>query len=138
MKLKKRYLFSLLIITGLFALPAHADDTVSQEDHPMGYYIQQEQKAILAQENLPAPQPQIAPLTPETETEDTVTPTNSTSSSDVHISALSSTLNANDTSLPRRDVVDIASHQYWMTQADFNALKSAGVKTIVVKLTQGT
>ncbi len=140
MKLKKRYLFPILIITGLFALPAHADDTVSQVDHPMGYYIQQEQEAVLAQENLPAPQPQIAPLTPETETEDTVTPTNSTSSETVHVRALSTAvpmLNSNDGSLPRRDVVDIASYQYWMKQTDFNALRSAGVKTVVVKLTEG-
>lgn len=36
------------------------------------------------------------------------------------------------------DAVDVASHQSWMTQADFNALKAQGVKTIVVKLTEGT
>lgn len=36
------------------------------------------------------------------------------------------------------DAVDIASYQYWMTQADFNALKTQGVKTIVIKLTQST
>lgn len=47
-------------------------------------------------------------------------------------------LNSNDNSLPRKDAVDIASYQSWMNQADFNALKAAGVKTIVVKLTEGT
>lgn len=39
---------------------------------------------------------------------------------------------------PRVDVVDIASYQSGMTQRDFNALKAVGVKTIVVKVTEGT
>ncbi|GBG96508.1 GH25 family lysozyme [Lactococcus termiticola] len=47
-------------------------------------------------------------------------------------------LSSSDSSLPRKDAVDIASYQSWMNQADFNALKSAGVKTIVVKLTEHT
>ena len=47
-------------------------------------------------------------------------------------------LDSNDSSLPSRDVIDVASYQSWMTQADFNAVKSQGVKTVVVKLTEGT
>lgn len=45
---------------------------------------------------------------------------------------------SNDDSLPRRDVVDISSWQSWMTQNDFNLLKSQGVKAICIKLTEGT
>ena len=47
-------------------------------------------------------------------------------------------LSSADSSLPRKDAVDIASYQSWMTQNDFNQLKAQGVKTIVVKLTQAT
>lgn len=47
-------------------------------------------------------------------------------------------LSPNENGLPSEDAVDIASHQSWMTQADFYSLKSQGVKTIVVKLTEGT
>lgn len=36
-------------------------------------------------------------------------------------------------SVPRTDVVDIASYQGWMTQANFNTLRSLGVKGAVVK-----
>ncbi|WP_434716852.1 GW dipeptide domain-containing protein [Lacticaseibacillus paracasei] len=43
-----------------------------------------------------------------------------------------------DQSVPRTDVVDVASYQDWMTQADFNALHAFGVKGAVVKATQGT
>ncbi|GBG96536.1 GH25 family lysozyme [Lactococcus termiticola] len=46
-------------------------------------------------------------------------------------------LSSNDNSLPRRDAVDIASYQSWMTQADFNSLKASGVKSIVVKISEG-
>ncbi|WP_396425274.1 GH25 family lysozyme [Lactococcus cremoris] len=45
---------------------------------------------------------------------------------------------SDNTSLPRKDAVDISSHQSWMVQADFNAIKAAGVKTIIIKLTEGT
>ncbi|MQW23312.1 MULTISPECIES: GH25 family lysozyme [unclassified Lactococcus] len=47
-------------------------------------------------------------------------------------------LSSADSTLPRTDVVDIASYQSWMTQADFNSLKAQGVQTVVVKLTEGT
>ncbi len=125
MKLKKRYLFSLLIITGLFALPAHADDTVSQVDHPMGYYTQQEtqEEASSSAQN-----------TEENETSNAPQARSFSAAS----ASVPSNLSSNDTSLPRRDAVDVSSYQSWMTQADFNSLKASGVKTIIVKLTEGT
>lgn len=33
--------------------------------------------------------------------------------------------------------IDVASYQSWMGQSDYNALKAAGIRTIVVKLTEG-
>lgn len=125
MKLKKRYLFSLLIITGLFALPAHADDTVSQEDHPMGYYIQQEtqEEASSSAQNTEENESSNAPQARSFSAASASVPSN---------------LSSNDTSLPRRDAVDVSRYQSWMTQADFNSLKASGVKTIIVKLTEGT
>lgn len=42
-----------------------------------------------------------------------------------------------DTTRPRVDVVDVASYQSAMTQSDYNKLKAAGVKTVIVKSTQG-
>ncbi|MBD5854201.1 GH25 family lysozyme [Lactococcus lactis] len=142
MKLKKSHIIPLILLSGLLiAKPVFAEDNVSQDDHPMGYYIKQEQEALLAQKNLPAPQTQVAPATPEDdETENTVTPTQTLPSSAIHVRMLSTAapmLNSNTSSLPRRDAVDIASYQNWMNQADFYALKSAGVKTVVVKLTEG-
>ncbi|MDR2833830.1 MAG: family 25 glycosyl hydrolase, partial [Streptococcaceae bacterium] len=53
----------------------------------------------------------------------------------VQVNPLVSATNPN---LPRKDVVDIASYQSWMTQNDFNQLKAQGVKTVVVKLTEAT
>ncbi|MDR1567993.1 MAG: lysozyme [Streptococcaceae bacterium] len=47
-------------------------------------------------------------------------------------------LSSDDASLPRKDFVDIASWQSWMTQADFNNLKNRGVKGVCIKLTQDT
>lgn len=47
-------------------------------------------------------------------------------------------LSSSDTSLPRKDFIDIASYQNWMTQADFNQLKKLGVKGVCVKLTEAT
>ncbi|NLS61996.1 SH3 domain-containing protein [Lactiplantibacillus plantarum] len=43
-----------------------------------------------------------------------------------------------DTTRPRVDVVDVASYQSTMAQSDFNKLKAAGVKTVIVKSTEGT
>lgn len=42
-----------------------------------------------------------------------------------------------DTTRPRVDVVDVASYQSEMTQSDYNKLKAAGVKTVIVKSTEG-
>nr|WP_253954389.1 GH25 family lysozyme [Lactiplantibacillus pentosus] len=42
-----------------------------------------------------------------------------------------------DTTRPRVDVVDVASYQSAMTQSDYNKLKAAGVKTVIVKSTEG-
>ncbi|MHA3852442.1 GH25 family lysozyme (plasmid) [Lactiplantibacillus plantarum] len=42
-----------------------------------------------------------------------------------------------DTTRPRVDVVDVSSYQSAMTQADYNKLKLAGVKTVIVKATEG-
>lgn len=46
-------------------------------------------------------------------------------------------LDASDTSLPKREVIDISSYQSWMNAADFQKVKAQGVHTVVVKLTQG-
>lgn len=46
--------------------------------------------------------------------------------------------NIGDGNYPRVDTVDVSSWQSWMTQDDFNRLKQLGVKTIIVKLTDGT
>ena len=43
-----------------------------------------------------------------------------------------------DTTRPRVDVVDVASYQSAMTQSDYNKLKAAGVKTVIIKTTEGT
>ncbi|MFC6295573.1 SH3 domain-containing protein [Lactiplantibacillus daoliensis] len=43
-----------------------------------------------------------------------------------------------DTSRPRVDAVDVANYQAGMTQSDYNTLKSVGVKTVIVKATEGT
>lgn len=39
---------------------------------------------------------------------------------------------------PRVDAVDVSSYQYNLTESNYRALKNAGVKTIIVKLTEGT
>ncbi|WP_010621736.1 GW dipeptide domain-containing protein [Paucilactobacillus suebicus] len=41
-------------------------------------------------------------------------------------------------SIPRVDAVDVSSYQSWMTQSDFNKLKSLGVKSVIVKVSEGT
>ena len=43
-----------------------------------------------------------------------------------------------DTKYTHVDAVDIASYQYQMTLADFQKLKAAGVKTAIVKISEGT
>ena len=42
-----------------------------------------------------------------------------------------------DASRPRVDAVDVSSYQDGMTQANFNELKAKGVKTVIVKVTEG-
>ncbi|WP_125982667.1 GH25 family lysozyme, partial [Loigolactobacillus iwatensis] len=43
-----------------------------------------------------------------------------------------------DSSRPRRvDAVDISSYQYDLTQANYNEMKKLGVKTVIIKLTEG-
>ncbi|WP_268870137.1 GH25 family lysozyme, partial [Liquorilactobacillus sucicola] len=42
-----------------------------------------------------------------------------------------------DNSRPRVDAVDVSSYQSMMTQNDFNTLKKLGVKTVIVKATEG-
>ncbi|MCT3214118.1 hypothetical protein EFO90_06860 [Lactiplantibacillus plantarum] len=46
--------------------------------------------------------------------------------------------NIGDTTRPRVDVVDVASYQSTMTQSDYNKLKAAGIKTVIIKATEGT
>lgn len=43
-----------------------------------------------------------------------------------------------DAGRPRIDMIDIASYQSGLTQANFNKMKALGVKTVVVKLTEST
>lgn len=43
-----------------------------------------------------------------------------------------------DTRYTSADAVDVSSYQNWMTQADFNYLKKIGIKTVIVKLTEGS
>lgn len=47
-------------------------------------------------------------------------------------------LSSEDSSLPRKDFVDIASHKSWMTQNDFNILRQKGIRGVCIKLTEGT
>jgi len=51
---------------------------------------------------------------------------------------LSPKLDASNGNLPRKDAVDISDYQKWMNQSDFNQLKAQGVKTVVIKLTEGS
>ncbi|MGE9134023.1 GH25 family lysozyme [Lacticaseibacillus paracasei] len=43
-----------------------------------------------------------------------------------------------DTSVPHVDAVDVASYQNWMTQGNYNTLKSKGVKSAIVKISEGS
>lgn len=45
--------------------------------------------------------------------------------------------NIGDSSRPRVDAVDVASYQSQMTLNDYKKLKNLGVKTVIVKLTEG-
>ncbi|WDA68600.1 GH25 family lysozyme [Lactococcus lactis] len=127
MKLKKSHIIPLILFSGLLiAKPVFAEDNVSQDDHPMGYYIKQEQEQQASDES--------------TSTDAAEVPSIRARSFAAAIPAANAPdiLYSDNTSLPRKDAVDISSHQSWMVQADFNAIKAAGVKTVIIKLTEGT
>lgn len=46
--------------------------------------------------------------------------------------------NIGDSNYTRADAIDVSSYQDWLTQDDFNKLKQLGIKTAIVKVTQGT
>ena len=46
--------------------------------------------------------------------------------------------NLGDSSVPRVDAVDISSFQSGLSAADFKKIKAAGIKSVVVKLTEGS
>lgn len=48
------------------------------------------------------------------------------------------TLRIGDTTRPRFDMVDLASYQSWLTQANFNELQQNGVRAAIVKITEST
>ncbi|WP_277812569.1 GH25 family lysozyme [Lactococcus lactis] len=126
MKLKKSYIISLMLFSGLlFAKSVLAEDAISSDNTPMGHYIEQEQSQEASKEN--------------TSDSSTTTPSiRARSFAAVPAANVPSDLKSDDNTLPRKDAVDIASYQSWMTQADFNSLKASGVQSIVVKLTEGT
>lgn len=125
MKLKKSHIIPLILFSGLLiAKPVFAEEVISSDNTPMGHYIEQEQSQEASTES----------------TSDSSTTPNirARSFAAVPASNAPSDLKSDDNTLPRKDAVDIASYQSWMTQADFNSLKSSGVKSIIVKLTEGT
>ncbi len=146
------------IFTGLcfLALAAHATsaDTaeVPVDNHPMGYYaeVQTDENPMAAPVDA---QGNLAPIDEDgkavTEEESStpqvssrarrsVADVNEAEASTPSLRNAPSDLVSNDTSLPRKDAVDIASWQDWMTQSDFNQLKAQGVKTVIIKLTEST
>ncbi|WP_125704612.1 GW dipeptide domain-containing protein [Lacticaseibacillus daqingensis] len=56
----------------------------------------------------------------------------------IQLASQPATIQIGNSLYPRADVIDVASYQYWMNQADFNQLRNLGVSGLVVKLTQGT
>ena len=152
--LKKAAIFTGLCFITLAAHATYADTAeVPVNNHPMGYYAE-----VQTNENpMSVPvdaQGKLAPIDEDGQTVkeeiqgDTETPKVSSRvrraiADDVETAQASlrnapSDLVSNDTSLPRKDAVDIASWQEWMTQSDFNQLKAQGVKTVIVKLTEST
>ncbi|MFC4653062.1 GH25 family lysozyme [Lactococcus nasutitermitis] len=130
---KKILLIPLLFFAFLSTKSILADDTAASvnatpNNHPMGYYI--------------------SPISTSTTTSIPKASTTSYRTGAIKVEALSyhllssantpANLSSTDTSLPSKDAVDVSSYQSWMTQNDFNALKKAGVKTVVVKLTEST
>ncbi|MCL2655790.1 MAG: hypothetical protein FWD65_08930 [Coriobacteriia bacterium] len=113
---------TLAVLAGaLVSLPAFAQAVSQQQvsaDHVMGSTIRPDVSAQSAGATAAPQALSIAPLSVA--------------------SATPPSLYFPNSSLPRTDAVDVASYQSWMTQADFNALAKAGVKYVVVKLTEGT
>nr|MCI1924751.1 hypothetical protein [Ligilactobacillus acidipiscis] len=75
------------------------------------------------------------------ETKDEPQKKNAAMNSDISTKSASETptdFKIGDSKYTHADAVDIASYQNWMTQADFNYLKSIGIKTVIIKLTEGT
>ncbi|MEY8458768.1 GH25 family lysozyme [Lactococcus ileimucosae] len=124
---------------------------VPVDNHPMGYYAEVQ----TAENPMAAPldaQGNLAAVDEDGQTvkeelsEETDIPKNASrfrrsvarESEQTNLRNAPSDLVSNDASLPRKDAVDIASWQSWMTQSDFNQLKAQGVKTVIVKLTEST
>ncbi|MEG2563505.1 MAG: GH25 family lysozyme, partial [Lactococcus sp.] len=152
--LRKAAVFTGLCFIALAAHAAQADTAeVPVDNHPMGYYaeVQTEENPMTAPIDA---QGNLAPIDEEGQTvkediqENTETPKVSSrvrraiaddaETAQASLRNAPSDLVSNDTSLPRKDAVDIASWQDWMTQSDFNQLKAQGVKTVIVKLTEST
>jgi len=126
MKLKKTHIISLILFSGLlFTKPVLAEDTISSDNTPMGHYIEQIQTQETSKDS-------------SSVTSSTTPNIRARSFAAAPTANVPSDLKSDDNTLPRKDAVDIASYQSWMTQADFNSLKTSGVKSIVVKLTEGT
>ncbi|BDM75176.1 GH25 family lysozyme [Lactococcus garvieae] len=152
--LRKAAVFTGLCFIALAAHAAQADTAeVPVDNHPMGYYaeVQTEENPMTAPIDA---QGNLAPIDEEGQTvkediqKNTETPKVSSrvrraiaddaETAQASLRNAPSDLVSNDTSLPRKDAVDIASWQDWMTQSDFNQLKAQGVKAVIVKLTEST
>jgi hypothetical protein len=152
--IKKTAIFTGLCFLALAAHVARADTAeVPVDNHPMGYYT--EVQTVENPMNAPLDsQGKLAPINEDGQTVkeenpgDTETPKLSSrirravaddaETAQASLRNAPSDLVSNDTSLPRKDAVDIASYQDWMVQSDFNQLKAQGVKTVIVKLTEST
>lgn len=103
------------------------DDDVLSNDIPMGFYASGKYEGI---------NPTVKNLN------DIYSVENGSTSSELSgkLAAIfsPSDLSSEDSSLPRRDFIDIASYQGWMVQSDFDQLKKNGVKGVCIKLTEGT
>ena len=122
MKNKLRKLFFLSVLTGVTLLTTigFADTNATPENHAMG-------SSLIQQEQEQSESPQSA--SPRLRSFAAAAPAVANSLVD---------LSPTDANIPSCDAVDVASYQSWMKQEDFNGLKAQGVKTIVVKLSEGT
>lgn len=122
MKNKLRKLFFLSVLTGLTLLTTigFADTNATPENHAMG-------SSLIQQDQEQSESPQSA--SPRLRSFAAAAPAVANSLVD---------LSPTDINIPSCDAVDVASYQSWMKQEDFNGLKAQGVKTIVVKLSEGT